>query len=135
MGAMVVALFVLGTGAVMAAADATRTASIVGWQQTLPELTDSPTAAMLATVAGITAVVTVLVNLARPLVQPADFDRFAPIGAVIVGILLAVLGELQRGGHAYVDAALVGLFGGILSQNVNKVGVRTVQLVRGDPPA
>lgn len=96
---------------------------------------DNPTSAMLGTVVGIALIVTAIVNLVRPLVQPEDFDRWAPIMAVVVGVVLAVLGAFQRGSTEYVDAALVGLFGGLSSQLVNKAVVRTVQAVRGDPPA
>lgn len=88
----------------------------------LPVLTD-PTAAALATAAGIAAVVALITNVLRGVVPEDLFDRWGPTIAVCVGVGLAVAGFLTgpgpRDGSTLVTAVLVGLFGGWQSQAVN----------------
>lgn len=91
-------------------------------QDGTPIVTD-PTAAALATAAGIAAVVALITNVLRTVVPPDVFDRWGPTIAVVVGVILGVLGLMARNGpydtNAIVTAVLVGLFGGWQSQNVN----------------
>lgn len=83
-----------------------------------------PAVGLLASAAGVSVVVTILLNLIRPLIQPAVFDKFAPLTGVLIGILLAVgfavsNGDTTSGG--LIQAALIGLFAGGYSQNINNV--------------
>jgi len=88
----------------------------------VPVLTD-PTAAVLATAAGIAAVVALITNILRTTVPADAFDKWGPTIAVVVGIVLALLGLFvapgTHDGNAVVTAILVGLTGGWLSQNAN----------------
>lgn len=88
----------------------------------LPVLTD-PTAAALASAAGIAAVVALITNVLRTVVPADAFDRWGPTIAVASGIVLGLIGAFvstaPRTGDAIVTAILVGMFGGWQSQNVN----------------
>lgn len=97
-------------------------------QDGTPILTD-PTAAALASAAGIAAVVALITNVLRTVIPPDVFDRWGPTVAVIVGVGLALIGAFVNGhpdSNAIVTAALVGLFGGWQSQNVNTQVKRAV---------
>lgn len=101
-------------------------------QDGTPILTD-PTAAALASAAGIAAVVALITNVLRTVVPPAAFDQWGATIAVVVGVVLAILGAFVNGtpdANALVTAALVGLFGGWQSQNVN---TQVTRAVRGAP--
>jgi hypothetical protein len=83
---------------------------------------DEPTLSMLATAGGLAGVVFIITNLIRPLVPAGAFDRWGAVVAVAVGIALAVVYVVIVGPvtpESLLQAALVGLFGGSLSQNVN----------------
>lgn len=96
----------------------------------VPVLTD-PTAAVLATAAGIAGFVALITNILRGTVPPDAFDRWGPTIAVVVGIILALVGEFvapgTHDGNAIVTAVLVGLMGGWMSQNVNTQVTRLVR--------
>lgn len=96
----------------------------------LPVLTD-PTAAVLATAAGIAAVVALITNILRGTVPADVFDKWGPTIAVVVGIILALLGLFvgpgTHDGNSIVTAILVGLTGGWLSQNANTQVQRLVR--------
>lgn len=98
-----------------------------------PILTD-PTAAALASAAGIAAVVALITNVLRTVVPPDAFDRWGPTIAVLVGVVLGLIGAFVNGSpdaNAIVTAVLVGLFGGWQSQNVNTMATRAIS----GPPA
>lgn len=91
---------------------------------------DEPTIGLLASAVGLAAVITLIMNL---LVRPAfgantiGFDRLAPSIAVLIGVAFAVVYAVVTGpvnGSTLLQAVLVGIFGGALSQNVNNVVVR-----------
>lgn len=98
------------------------------------DIPPNPTSAMLTTVAGIAVIVAVAMNLLRTVIPPVTFDQWAALGAVILGIVLAELGTFQRGETTYVDALLVGLFGGVQSQLFNTVIKRTADGLNGANP-
>lgn len=98
-----------------------------------PILTE-PTAAALASAAGIAAFVALITNVLRTVIPPDVFDRWGPTVAVVVGVVLALIGAFVNGqpdSNAIVTAILVGLTGGWMSQNVNTQVTRAVN----GPPA
>lgn len=83
-----------------------------------------PTIGLLASAAGLAGVIWLIMQLVRTLIDAAAFDRFAPVIAAVVGIILALayaivstVGPIT--GAVLLQAVLVGLFGGWMSQNVN----------------
>jgi hypothetical protein len=96
---------------------------------------EEPTIGLLATAAGLSTVIFIIMNLARGIIKPPEtFDRWAPTLAVVIGIGLAELYAVTQPGvdaEALIQAALIGLFAGGFSQNVNMVVTRAVN----PPPA
>jgi len=94
-------------------------------------MVDEPAIGMLATAAGLAVVVALITNLIRPAMVAATFDRIGPLIAVIVGVVLALTyawaTEPSLSGSVLLQAFLVGLFGGVLSQNVNTVVARATR--------
>lgn len=89
-----------------------------------------PTLADLTTVTGLAAILTVFMNLLRG-VTPADvFDKFAPLAAALLGIVISLGVTLTTGGpdtgESLIVAGLVGFLAGNLSQNVNTILTRAV---------
>jgi hypothetical protein len=89
---------------------------------------DAPTVDQLLTVGGNAAVTALICELFWRAVQPdaATLDRFGPIVAVVVGIALSLLAlaVTSVGGAPYasvVNAALVGLLGGLAAAGVHDV--------------
>jgi len=86
-----------------------------------------PSIGLLASAAGLAGVIWLIMQLVRTLMDAASFDRFAPVIAAGVGIILALAyafvasspGDGTFDGQAILQAILVGLFGGWMSQNVN----------------
>lgn len=83
-----------------------------------------PTIGLLASAAGLAGVIWLVMQLVRTVLDAATFDRFAPVIAAVVGIILALayaivatVGPIT--GAVMLQAVLVGLFGGWMSQNVN----------------
>ena len=85
---------------------------------------------LLATTAGIAGVVGVLMNVLRRSFTDAGFDRWAPIVAVVFGIILAVAFAVVTAnpltGNILLGAVVIGILGGALSQNINTVIQRTM---------
>lgn len=91
-----------------------------------------PTSDMLATAAGLATVVWLIMSVVRTLFDPVRFDKIGPALACVVGIVLAIIYTVFNppfDGNALIQAVLVGLFGGWMSQNVNT----TVQRLRASP--
>lgn len=86
-----------------------------------------PSIGLLASAAGLAGVIWLVMQLVRTLLDAATFDRFAPVIAALVGVVLALAyafvvttpGDGTVDGEAILQAILVGLFGGWMSQNVN----------------
>lgn len=83
-----------------------------------------PSIGLLASAAGLAGVVWLIMQLVRPLLAAATFDRWGAVIAAVVGIVLAlayaVVGTVGPiTGAVLLQAVLVGLFGGWMSQNVN----------------
>lgn len=82
-----------------------------------------PTIGLLASAAGLAGVVWIIMQLVRTLMSTATYDRLAPTIAAVVGILLAIAYAVVTApaltGAVILQAVLVGLFGGWMSQNVN----------------
>jgi len=85
-----------------------------------------PTIGLLASAAGLAGVVWLIMQLVRTLMDAATFDRWAPVVAVLVGIVLALAyawvtatADAPLDGQVILQAVLVGLFGGWMSQNAN----------------
>lgn len=101
-------------------------ASVALGQDTGP--VDEPTVGLLASAAGLSGVIFIITNLLRGVVDPVAFDKWAPLIAVAIGILLAELYAIavdqNTTGEAIIQAALVGLFAGGFSQNVNRIFTR-----------
>lgn len=88
-----------------------------------------PWVGMLASAAGLSVVVAVIMNLLRNTMNAAQFDQYAPIIAVGVAIVLSILYVIVSNevtGDSLLQAFLVGLFSGGFSQNVNTMIRRTV---------
>lgn len=83
-----------------------------------------PTIGLLASAAGLAGVIWLVMQLVRTVLDAATFDRFAPVIAAVVGIILALAYAIVAAprpitGAVMLQAVLVGLFGGWMSQNVN----------------
>jgi len=89
---------------------------------------DEPTIGMLASAVGIATIITLLMNLlVRPALTAERFDKFAPSIAVVIGVVMAVTYTVVTSpinGSTLLEAILIGLFGGALSQNVSTVVTR-----------
>jgi hypothetical protein len=86
-----------------------------------------PTVGLLASAAGLASVIFVITNLLRGTLGAASFDRWAPLVAVVIGVILAEVYVVVNGdvtGNDVLQAALVGLFAGGFSQNVNTIVTR-----------
>ena len=93
-----------------------------------------PTIGLLASAAGLACVIWLIMQLVRTLIDAAAFDRFAPVIAAVVGIILALAyafvsatPEAPATGPVLLQAVLVGLFGGWMSQNVNTMVQRAAR--------
>ena len=89
-----------------------------------------PSIGLLASAAGLAGVIWLVMQLVRTLLDAATFDRFGAIIAALVGVAfalayVAVSTDGPVAGEAILQAVLVGLFGGALSQNVNHLVSRT----------
>ena len=74
----------------------------------------------LLTVSGLAVVITIIVQLAKGWVE----ERFVPLFAVAVGIVLAVLASVvlqQYGPEAVAQAVLTGLLGGASAIGIYKL--------------
>jgi hypothetical protein len=104
-------------------------ASVALGQDTGP--VDEPTVGLLASAAGLSGVIFIITNLLRGVIDPVAFDKWAPLIAVAIGILLAELYAIavdqNTTGEAIIQAALVGLFAGGFSQNVNTMFTRATR--------
>jgi len=83
----------------------------------------------LATAVGLAPIIYLVMTLVvRPILAPDTFDRFGPVIAVAIGVVLAlayaVVTTNPITGAGLLQAVLVGLFGGALSQNVNTAVAR-----------
>ena len=85
-----------------------------------------PSIGLLASAAGLAGVIWLIMQLVRTLLAADTFDRYAPVVAALVGIALALAyafvtatPEAPATGPVLLQAVLVGLFGGWMSQNVN----------------
>lgn len=90
-----------------------------------------PTIGMLATGAGLAGVVWLIMQVVRTLVPAPTFDRYGAALAVLVGIILSLAYAFVAAtpakpldGSALLEAVLVGLFGGWMSQNANHMVTR-----------
>lgn len=82
-----------------------------------------PSIGLLASAAGLAGVVWLIMQLVRSITPPATFDQFGAVIAALVGIALAIAYAVVTApaitGAVILQAVLVGLFGGWMSQNVN----------------
>ena len=82
-----------------------------------------PNIGMLASAAGLSVVVWLVMQFIRSALSEALFDRWGALIAGVVGVILAfayaLATEPQLTGEVALQALLVGLFGGWMSQNVN----------------
>jgi ABC-type Fe3+-siderophore transport system permease subunit len=92
-----------------------------------------PTIGLLASAAGLSIVIAVIMNLLRnsPLFpSPELFNKWAPSLAALIGVVGAVAYAITSGdpvtGESLISAVLVGIFAGGYSQNVNTILTRTV---------
>lgn len=92
-----------------------------------------PTIGLLASAAGLAGVIWLVMQLVRTALDAAVFDRWAPVIAACIGIVLALAYALVTAtpvepatGPVLLQAVLVGLFGGWMSQNVNTMVQRAV---------
>lgn len=95
---------------------------------------EEPSIGLLASAAGLAGVIWMIMQLIRTLLDPVVFDKFAPVIAAVVGVILAlayafvtVTPESPASGPVLLQAVLVGLFGGWMSQNVNTMVQRARQ--------
>lgn len=95
-----------------------------------------PTIGLLASAAGLAGVVWLVMQLVRTAIPAATFDQWAPVIAAVVGVVLAIAYAFVAAtpaapltGAVILQAVLVGLFGGWMSQNVNTMVRRAI-----DPP-
>lgn len=93
-----------------------------------------PSIGMLASAAGLAGVVWLIMQVLRTAIPPAVFDRWGAVLAVVVGVVLALLYAVVTStdltGSVLLQALLVGLFGGWLSQNANTMVRRAVAPAR-----
>lgn len=92
-------------------------------------MVDEPGIGMLATAAGISGVIFVIMQLVRGVMTEALYDRWAPLIAVGIGIVLALAYDVVTDGvtgESLLSAVLVGLFAGGFSQNVNTIVRRAI---------
>jgi hypothetical protein len=123
------------TAATLAVIAVLALASVALGQDTGP--VDEPTVGLLASAAGLATVIFIIVNLLRGVITPPEaFDKWAPLVAVVIGILLAEAyaifvdtGNTNTIESRVIQAALVGLFAGGFSQNVNTVVTRAMKPV------
>ena len=90
---------------------------------------------LLATAPGIAIVVALIVNILRPAIPADVLDRYGPIIAAALGVVLALLWAFLVDpapvtGEEIVTAILAGLAGGYWSQNVNSA----IQRAAGNTP-
>lgn len=89
-----------------------------------------PTVTMLSTAAGLAVVVSLVMQLLRPVVPEGTYDRWGPLLAVVVGTAFALAYTVASvspiTGNDLLQAVLVGLFGGFLSQNANTLLTRAL---------
>ena len=93
---------------------------------------DAPTLQSLVTVAGAASLVAVIIqlyfNMARP--APATQDRFGPILAVILGIIVVEVATFTVvtgvGKADIVQGAINGLFAGLASMGLHNVITKSV---------
>lgn len=87
-----------------------------------------PDIGMLATAAGLASVVWLIMQFVRTAVPADAFDRWGAVLAGVVGVVLAliyaVVSTPDLTGSVLLQALLVGLFGGWMSQNVNTMVTR-----------
>jgi len=90
-----------------------------------------PTIGLLASAAGLAGVIWLIMQLVRTLIDAAVFDRFGATIAALIGIVLALVyafvvatPEAPATGPVLLQAVLVGLFGGWMSQNANEMITR-----------
>lgn len=79
----------------------------------------------LLTVSGLAVVITIIVQLAKGLVE----ERFVPLFAVAVGVVLAVVASVvlqQYGPEAVAQAVLTGFLGG-----ASAIGIYSLQKPAG----
>jgi hypothetical protein len=88
-------------------------------------VTNADGVGLLATTAGVAAVVVVVMNALRRAVDVAWFDRWAPLLSMGLGIVLAVAFAVVTinplTGTALLGGVVVGAIAGGLSQNANTV--------------
>lgn len=98
-------------------------------------VTNADAVAMLATTTGIAGIVFLLMTGIRTAVAAAWFDRWAPLLAMLIGVVLAFIGVIATvhplTSTALAGALVSGLIGGALSQNVNTVVKRAVSPPEG----
>lgn len=91
---------------------------------------EEPTVGLLATATGVSLVIAVFLNVLRGVFPSQDaFSKWAPTIAVVIGIGAALLYAFANGdtsGPALIQAVLVGLFGGYMSQNANTQITRAI---------
>lgn len=92
-----------------------------------------PTIGLLASAAGLAGVVWLIMQLIRTVMDGALFDRWGAVLAALVGIVLALAyavvtatTEAPLSGAVILQAVLVGLFGGWMSQNANTMVRRAI---------
>lgn len=92
-----------------------------------------PSIGLLASAAGLAGVIWLVMQLVRTLLAAATFDRFGATIAALIGIVLALVyafvvatPEAPATGPVLLQAVLVGLFGGWMSQNANAMVNRAV---------
>ena len=92
-----------------------------------------PSIGLLASAAGLAGVIWLIMQLVRTLLDVATFDRFGATIASVVGIGFALAyafvtatPEAPATGPVLLQAVLVGLFGGWMSQNANAMVNRAV---------
>ena len=88
-----------------------------------------PSIGLLASAAGLAGVVWLVMQLVRTLLDPSAFDRFGAVIAAAVGVTFALAYALVSAigpvtGENILQAVLVGLFGGWMSQSVNHMVTR-----------
>lgn len=93
-----------------------------------------PSIGMLASAAGLAGVVWLIMQVLRTAIPAPVFDRWGAVLAVVVGVVLALLYAVVTStdltGSVLLQALLVGLFGGWLSQNANTMVRRAVAPAR-----
>lgn len=82
-----------------------------------------PTIGILASAAGLAGVVWIVMSILRSFISTPTFDRWGAALAAVVGIAFslayAFVTTTPATGEVLLQAVLVGLFGGWMSQNVN----------------